>query len=425
MAPNPLINPGAERIVLGSILLDPNTFARMDGLAPEDFAIENHRHVFEAMVALFRESKGVDYFTVAERLRARGHLEQIGGEGFLAKLTDEVPCTANAEHYSEIVRKHASARRMHPRLVAAQKDLESGRDPAEVAVDVAEVAALGLSAPKREVTVHDIVNLIEAYQTGRKAASLLTGIEALDRFAPGTDELVVIAARPSMGKTAFAVNLAERLVRRSIPVLFVSAEMDKDAILLRRIASISGITVATLKKEGALDTAQWDRVMKAGAEMEAHALPIRVGGFGLPQLIVTIQREVALHQVKAVFFDHLGKVRLQPGTRHDLAIGQVTEALARLTKDLGITIFLLCQLNRGSEVSGKGDEIPPEPGLKDLRDSGRIEEDADAVWMLWRESYYTDEDTSDEFKILVRKNRNGPIGSATIHFDQKTGRFFE
>lgn len=415
-----LYNHQAERSVLGAILIDNDSAHRVGWLTPDDFDRDRHRVVYELIQGMVARSEPIDSLTIEDSLSARGLLERAGGPEYLSQLSDATPSAANIEHYARIVRERSARRRLLGKLREVANRIQIDDPLDEIAADVAASAEIGMINSAETTSLVATLDLLEKYQNGTEQGFLPIGLEPIDHYAPSTDELVIVAGRPSVGKTAFAIDLSERIARNAGPVLFVSIEMSGDGINFRRLASSTGITVSSLKRHGGIDTdGQWSRVMNAFDSMKRSSFHVVSGGFTPAQLEATIRAEHARLGLRAVVIDHLGLLRYDRVERRDLEIGKCTAALARLTKDLGVCVFLLAQLNRCVETRGT-----QEPKVADLRDSGRIEEDADAVWLLYREGLYR-ADAGDEFQVIIGKNRNGPVGRAHLRFDETTGRFME
>ena len=412
----------AERSLLGSLLLDNSLLARMDGLQAGHFLNGAHAAIYRACEALAREGRPLDPLTVGEALAASGGLQEAGGLPYISSLVDKVFTVSNASYYKDLIISAFQGRTLRRGLVELVGRLDGGERALDLAPDVAQAASMATGRGQEVAGLTSAFDALAKFQEGRTPGFTYTGFPSLDAMAPGTDELVVVGARPSIGKTSLAVAVAERIAARGGPVLFLSAEMSGEAIHLRRVAAEAGVPMSTLRQQGALSEGQWKRVGDAFQALSGRPFHVLAGGFSLADLLVRIRVEAMDKGLRAVFFDHLGKLQLPRAERHDIALGMATEALARLAKDLGVTVFVLSQLSRDSQKAQGKEGRPRSPTLSDLRDSGRIEQDADVVWLLDRDSYYLD--TQDQgFQVDVAKNRNGPTGRVRLIFDEKTGRF--
>lgn len=415
----PPANVEAERAILGAILLDNSVNTHLAGVEARDYYSPAHQRIYSAIQDLLSRGAVVDYLTLTERLSLSGDLRLVGGAAYLSALADSVPTVSNVMHYARIVREKAARRRLMAKMHTHLEELRTGGEMAEIAAAIAQSAELGLLNEPVYSDLSAAYERIAEYQSGARRGSVPTGLMSIDCYAPAPDELAVIAARPSVGKTALAVHLAEHMASAGDRVLFVSIEMAGEALHHRRLAARTGIPMRDLRRPGGMRQGDWDLVAATCEEMRQAPLHVLSGAFTAPELLATLRMERVKRDITVAVIDHLGLVTLPRKERRDLEIGQTTQDLARLSKDLGIAVYLLCQLNRQPESRESR-----EPRLADLRDSGRIEEDADIVWLLHRESRYR-EQAGNEFYVIVGKNRNGPVGRAVIQFDETTGRFKE
>jgi replicative DNA helicase len=403
----------AERQVVGSILIAPDTLDEVEFLAAEDFYSTRFRLIYEAMQVMRERHDPIDYLSVESYLRVHGTKDITCAQ--IGSLTDGV-YAVNAAGYARKVQERARARRMHATLHELGDRLERGDPPQEVSQELLDAAELGGNDKIQVATLGSAMNKLEAYQTGRVCAYTLTGLDALDKYPAASNELVVIAGRPSMGKTALGIYMAERLSLRGLPTSFLSIEMAGDDVQFRRIASLARVPMVKMRMPNGLTDWEWEHVGNTLGRMKEAQLEILSGRFTLPDLVVSIRQAKARRAVKAVFIDHLGLIVPPEADRHDLALGKITSALSRLAKDQDVTIYLLHQLNRGSER-----REDPHPTMADLRNSGEIEQDADGIWLLYRRNYY-DPDAGPAMEINVAKNRNGPTGLMEVDFNKETGR---
>ena len=388
----------------------------MESLEAQDFYLPRHQIIFTAIREMLEQAQPVDYETLRSRLLDDGSLATVGGLDYIIALGNAVTFRNPAE-YSKRVREKARARRMSEAILEADRSLKIGQSVSEVAPLLAQAIDATAISECREVTIQETFDAIEKYQEGTVSGSVPVRFDSLNQFAPGTDELVVIAARPSIGKTALAISLAEHMSWHG-HVLFLTMEMGGIPINMRRTAAITGIPVGKMKSKHSLTDSDYTKLTGCMAQLNKSNVHVVQGGFSLPELLAQIRSYGIRNQAKTVIIDHLGKIRTTGKDRRDIELGHITESLARACKDMDITCFLLCQLNRRAE---DGDN---QPRLIHLRDSGRIEEDADQVWLLHRESKYRI-DADNSFEIVIAKNRNGPTGKVVIQFDQITGKFWE
>ena len=412
----------SEQAVVGCVLLDNAAMSDVSFLDLRDFFFSRTRICFEAARHLVEHGHPVDYLTLGDRLKATGALDDAGGVEAITLLTDCVPSAVNVREYALRVKELSRRRDMQAKLTEAGRMLLAGDEIADVATVASEAVDLSFQGGGSVTTIGDAFELYEEYQSGSRAGFLLTGFDAMDVCAPSPSELVVLAARQSVGKTAFAVALADKISKRGDPVAFFSIEMSGEELQLRRVAGEASVSMVRLRERAGVNTpAAIDSVVSAFGAMNERPLEVYSGSYSMGELVTNIRNLKARRGVKAVFIDHLGLVNLDRAERRDIAVGNATRQLARTCKDIGVTVFLLVQLNRNAKAGSDG-KLPP-PRMGDLRDSGRIAEDADGVWLLDRPGYYDEDDNSGDFHVLVAKNRNGPIRNIVLGFDKETGRF--
>ena len=409
----------AERAVLGSGLFDKECIRRVGGLQPEDFYRQSHRLIYTLMRDMAQRNETIDYLTVEDRLRATNHLEQVGGVTYIASLTDAVPTLAGVEAYASIIAEKGRARRLIAGMNELICRLYEGQSSDEIAPDLAKLLGIGTDGKYHRYNVNDGWADLEKYQTGEMPGLLDVGFRCMEPYLPTCEELVVIAARPSVGKTALAIELAERIAARGEAVLFISAEMSGRGITFRRAYYKTGISTGKMRRRNGLSVDEYNRMADVFGKIDKSKLILYSGTFRPLDISALIRAEKSRSNIVAVFIDHLGKLRFPRKERQDIEYGDTTEMLASTSQDLQVTIFLLHQLNRDSEKREN-----KRPTLADLRDSGRIEQDADRVLLLHRENRY-DKKVDDTFEIITAKAREGRTGVAEARFDVATGRILE
>jgi len=426
----------AEQAVLGSILLsDRSLYALVigEGLRPEDFFLERHTLVFKAMLALYNESQAVDLLTVAERLERMGALERVGGRPALEELTAFVPSAANAPQYARIVRNAALLRRLLSATYGIQAELsEGGGDPREL-VERAERAILEVARDDRrrdfrsleEVLHEEVDRLHRLSQERRQLTGVPSGFADLDAitggFQPGN--LIIVAARPAMGKSALVCNIAENAaVDHKVPVALFSLEMAEAELIQRFLASQTPIPGEDLRR-GRVAENRWPRILKASQRLSEAPLWIDdTSDLGLLELRAKARR---LHSqleggLGLVIVDYLQLMRTD--SRYDnrvTAVGELSRGLKLLARELEIPVIAISQLSRA--VEQRPDKRPL---LSDLRESGNIEQDSDLVVFLYRDDYYNeDSDRPGEADLLIAKHRNGGLGRVTLTFQRDFPKF--
>lgn len=411
-----------ERALVACVLDDPSIFPTMSELvAADDFFFSRPRTIWRAIEQLVSAGTGVDLVTVEAQLVKQKELDNAGGLQYLLECNQGEHFVANAESYADIVRHCAATRSVKDGLATALLEVEGGDDPWETigrAYITVNSTMRNLEAKTKQVGLVQVIDEIAAIQDGSADPVVHSGFDSLEDYCPQVGDLVVIAARPSTGKTALAIQLAMNQARQGKQVAFYSVEMTRSMILKRLLSLLSGIPMCDLVKRGRLSADDFNRLGQAAQsikEIEPN-LTIIGGTNKLESIVSDIQTRRGL---EVVYIDHLHLVKLPDKDTKEQEIAAATGTLARMSKTLGLTTFLLAQLNRETEYRAS-----KEPQLSDLRGSGAIEQDIDIGWFLYRADRY-DEDEPSDMKVLIRKNRNGPIGYVWLGFKPETGRFYD
>lgn len=419
----------AEQAVLGGILIGGTAaLDRIEGmLAASDFYRNEHREIFAAICSLSNRGSAIDVITVAEALAGSGIDERTGGLAYLATLSENTPSAANIRRYAEIVKERAQQRGL---MALAQGIMSECAAPGAkvdeiiAQADAAMVQLLDTGAGDEPTmlvnAMGEAIDDIDDRQSGHRRSGLQTGIAELDALTCGLEpgQLIIVAARPSVGKTALGLNIADHAVRGGDPVSFFSLEMTKRELSQRLLALRARVSVAAMRS-GALEQDQWDRIFKCRADADGQPLfLIDRSGVGVPYIRAAARRIKRQHGLGLVIVDYLGLMKGE-GQNRTQEIGSISRGLKSLAKELHVPIIALAQLNRATE--GRMDKRPM---LSDLRDSGEIEQDADIVAMLHREENYS---SASEWKgvaeLLIRKNRNGPLGTVYLDYRSEFMRF--
>ena len=428
----------AERSILGAILLDNLIFDQAAQLKPDDFSLDGHRRIFSRMRDLQDTGRPVDMITLAEELDRRKEVEAVGGIAYLSSLIDGVPERPSVEHYVRIVRNKALLRGLINIAQTAIAEAIEHSDEAEEVINRAEQGIFQLSEDRLGQGFSDIPSIVrgsfgsldELYSRGQEITGLATHYTQLDKMTMGfqPSDLVIIAARPSMGKTSLAMNIAENVAIEDGKVVGVfSLEMSKEALLMRMLASYSKVDSVKLrsgfitKEDRAKLTHAMEGLMQAKlfiddtpgisvTEMRSKARRLRQQEGRLDLIIVDY-----LQLMSAV---PIGGKRFENRTQEVSAISRGLKAVA---KELKVPVMALSQLSRAPESRG-GDHRPQ---LSDLRESGSIEQDADVVAFIFREEVYKKDDPDLEgvAEIILAKQRNGPIGMIKLAFLHSSTRF--
>jgi len=415
----------AELCVLGAILIDNDVILNVsDFLRPEHFYNESHEKVFQAMMSLYEDRMPIDIVTVAEKLKEMDLLKKVGGKSFLAKLANEVPTAANAESYGKIIKSLAAKREL---ITVGSKIAERAFDesiPAEQLLDMAEQSVYTLSqkhlksvpSSLREVLTASFDRLDELQKMGTGLRGVPTGFASLDRMLAGMQDsnLLILAARPGVGKTAFGLNIARHVaVEQKLPVCIFSLEMSKEE-LVDRLLVRQGLIDAWKLKTGQLSENDFASLSEAmGVLAEAPLYIDDTPGLTVTELRTKARRLQADKDIK--FVDYLQLMHGNVRDNRVLEVSEISQGLKNLARELRVPILAAAQLSRAMEARGG------KPRLSDLRESGSIEQDADVVMFLHRE----DEEAKEIVTCSVEKHRNGPTGYSNLYFNGKQVSFFD
>ncbi len=416
----------AETSLLGSILLDKDAIIKVaDSTAPDDFYVARNGLIYTAMLDLYEARQPIDLLTLANKLEAVGELGNIGGSAYLTELVDSVPSAANVGHYAGIVSHKATLRRL---ISAAAKINGLGYDenaPLDGLLDQAEQTLFEVSQqnlkqnfiPIASVLAESFDRLDELHKDKKQLRGVPTGFRGLDNVLAGLQksDLVILAARPSMGKTSLALNIAQHVaVKEGVPVGVFSLEMSKEQLIDRLLASESGVDAWKLRT-GNLEDSDFPKINHAMALLSDAPIFIDDSAMtNVMEMRTKARRLQSEHELGLIVVDYL---QLMSGrkTSNDNRVQEVSEisrGLKGLARELNVPVLALSQLSRSVES-----RTPQIPQLADLRESGSIEQDADVVMFIYREDYYNQEtDRPNIADILIRKHRNGPIGQAELYW---------
>lgn len=425
----------AERATLGALLIDNRAWDNIsDKITVEDFYRHEHRLIFTAISQLSERQQPFDVLTIAEHLRTQSLLDQVGGETYLFELAQNIPSAANAQAYAAIVRERSILRQ----LIETGTDIASsafnsdGRESKDL-LDAAEqlvfqIAERG-SRGAGPVKVGDILSsttqrIDELFHSKKAITGVATGFSDFDRMTSGLQkgDLVIIAARPSMGKTTFAMNICEyAALKDDLPVLVFSLEMPAEQLTMRMISSLGRIDQHNLRT-GKLKDDDWARISSAVSMLSESKMYIDDTPALTPIEMRARARRVARANggISVIMIDYLQLMRVA-GTKENRTneISEISRSLKALAKELNVPVIALSQLNRGLES-----RTDKRPIMSDLRESGAIEQDADVIAFIYRDEVYHD-DTPDKglAEIIIRKQRNGPIGDFRLTFMGQFTRF--
>ncbi len=422
----------AEQSVLGAILANgagmPDAVEILRG---DEFYRENHRRIFQVFKDLFEKNEPIDLITVSQRLKEHDELETVGGLTYLASLMELMPSPENVAAYARIVSEKAVLRRLIQTANEITSWCYSGGKRVDDILDQAESAIFSLSedrvrstySPIREV-VKENIETIEALQESR---GMVTGVPShytdLDRLTAGfqPSDLIIIAGRPGMGKTAFALNIARNAaIDSDIPVGVFSLEMSKQQLAFRLLCSEARVDSQKIRTGFMNQKECANLILAAGHFMEAPIYIDDTPSISVLELRAKARRMKANHDIGMIMVDYLQLMRGRDGIeRRELEISEISRSLKALAKELNVPVIALSQLNR--KVEERHDKRPL---LSDLRESGAIEQDADVICFLYREEFYN-QDTPNKgiCEVLLKKQRNGPTGEVKLAFLDKYTRF--
>jgi replicative DNA helicase len=413
----------SEQSVLGGLLIDNTALDRVE-ISEHDFYGDDHRRIWRAIVSLIDAGKPADVVTVAEALQASGDLERAGGLSYIAALAAQTPSAANIRSYAKAVRSRAVMRRLIEIGVRISDLGYAGGDAAK-AVTEAQQAVMELDvteASQESVSIRDalraMVERVDAAFNGTYQP-LKTGFADLDAAIVGLEpgDLIIVAGRPSMGKTALAMQIAEH-VSETVPVQVFSLEMSASMLAMRMAAGAGKIDLLKLRT-GSLAGDEWGNLTYAVGKLNNRSLYIDDrSSLTVAQIRARARQTKRKHGLGLVVIDYIGLIDAH-GENRAVALASVSRSLKAMARELSVPVIVLSQLNR--QVTGRTDKRPL---LSDLRESGAIEQDADLILLLHRDDYY---DPDSEYKgvaeCIIGKQRNGPTGRIPLAFNAETARF--
>jgi replicative DNA helicase len=424
----------AEQSVLGAILINNDALnASLELLTEEYFYKDSHRRIFFAMTELFDKSEPIDIITLTDHLKRKNELELIGGVPYLTSLVSMIPTSANIRYHAKIVREKAMIRGLlHTATDIARNVYESDFD-AEELIDYAEKQIFDLSDKRINVSfstlkqvIKDSFQMIEQLYDRKEAVTgVPTGFKELDELTTGfqKSDLIIIGGRPSMGKTAFSLNIAQHVgVHMKEPVAIFSLEMSKEQLAFRMLCSEAMVDSNSIRK-GFIKKDDWHSLTAAASKLAESPIFIDdSSGISILEMRAKARRLKSEHGLSMVVVDYLQLMRGRGNSeRREQEISEISRSLKALAKELKIPVIALSQLNRGVETRTGNKK----PTLADLRESGAIEQDADVIIFLYRDEVYNKNspDNKGKAEIIIAKQRNGPTGEIKLTFLSHCTRF--
>ena len=424
----------AEQAVLGAIFLEPEAFSTAaERIGPSDFFRAGHQVIFEAMLELFEKGEPIDLVTVTTLLSDSNKLEIAGGVPYLTDLASSVPTAANIDYYSKIVEEKALLRRLIQTATEIVTESYTREDEVEELLDKAEREILAVSSRKNATSFKPIKDvLIEVYDNIEKlhhakddVTGIPTGFRDLDRITSGfqKSDLIIIAARPSMGKTAFALNIAQNVaINTDENVAIFSLEMGAEQLVQRMLCAEGNIDSQRLRT-GKLEQEDWGKLtMAMGSLSHAGIFIDDSPGIRVSDIRSKCRRLKQEHGLGMIIIDYLqliqGSERLRENRQQE--VSEISRSLKSLARELEVPVIALSQLSRS--VEQRQDKRPM---MSDLRESGSIEQDADIVGFLYREDYYDKDSDNQNIEIIISKQRNGPTGTVELAFVKEFNKFVD
>jgi replicative DNA helicase len=424
----------AEQSILGGILIENEAINRVtEILDGDDFYREAHRKIFNALINLSERDEPADLITLTNELRKIDQLDSIGGASYLASLIDSVPTAANIQYYAKIVKEKAILRKLIQTSTEIITQSYEDRGDVEVFLDEAERSIFEISEkrvrpsfyPIREIVKESFVTIEKLFKKKEAVTGVASGFKELDRMTAGfqPSDLIIIAGRPSMGKTAFCLDVAEyAAIDNKVPVAIFSLEMSKEQLVIRMLCSQANVE-GTRLRTGYLNESDWPKLtIAAGSLSESPIFIDDTAALSVLEMRAKARRLKADHGLGMVIVDYLqlmkGRARVESRQQE---ISEISRSLKALAKELAIPVIAVSQLSRKTE-----ERTGNRPQLSDLRESGAIEQDADLILFIYRDEVYNrdpDNPNRGKAEVIIGKQRNGPIGKIDLAFLDKFTSF--
>jgi replicative DNA helicase len=423
----------AEQAVLGAISLEPSSLTlASEILIPEDFYRASHQKIFNVMLNLSDSGKAVDLVTVTEELAAAKLIEDVGGVSYLSDLSASVPTAANIEYYARIVEEKSLLRRLIRTATTIATDGYSREDEVEALLSEAEKSIMEVAQRKNAGAFHNIKdvlvrtydNIEEMHNRVGEITGISTGFAELDRMTAGfqRNDLIIVGARPSVGKTAFALNIASNVaIKTGENVAIFSLEMGAEQLVMRMLCSEGNIDAQRLRT-GSLTDDDWAKLTMAMGSLSNSGIFIDdTPGVRISDIRSKCRRLQQEHGLGMILIDYLQLIlgSGRSGENRQQEVSEISRSLKQLARELKVPVIALSQLSRG--VEQRQDKRPM---MSDIRESGSIEQDADIVAFLYRDDYYDKEsENKNIIEIIIAKQRNGPTGTVSLAFVKEYNKF--
>lgn len=426
----------AEQSVLGSVFISPDSLIFLaDELAPDDFYKPANKIVFKTMLSLLEKGEPIDATTMVSALTNKGQIKEIGGINYVVELVNSTPTSKNVDHYAKLVKEKSTLRKMIANLSDSLSSAYQGDVSIDDIIAKTEKSMLDISNQNTGTGFRNVADILDTHmqmvetrsQTDGVVTGLSTGFVGLDKITTGLheDNLIILAARPAMGKTTLALNIAQYIaVKEKKPVAIFSLEMGAESLIERMLAS-EGMVEGYHLKTGNLSVEEWHRLVHAQGNL--YDAPIFVddtAGIRISE-IRSKARKLAQEMggLGVIIIDYLQLITGSKGENRQQVVSEISRELKILAKDLKVPVIALSQLSRAVEQRQE-----KRPMLSDLRESGSIEQDADIVAFLYREAYYQKEQADSQeannvTELILEKNRHGSIGTVKLYFHKEYTKF--
>ncbi|MFG6113637.1 replicative DNA helicase [Halobacillus sp. MO56] len=427
-------NVEAEQAVLGAIFLEPEAMSSAaEKLLPDDFYRASHQRIFEVMLTLSDRGEPIDLVTVTTALSNAKVLEEVGGVSYLSDLANSVPTAANIEYYARIVDEKAILRRLIKTATdivttgySDEEDVDSVLNDAEKNIlDVSQRKNSGAFKNIKDVLIDVYDNIEQLHNNSEGVTGIPTGYRDLDKITSGfqRNDLIIVAARPSMGKTAFALNIAQNVaINTEENVAIFSLEMGADQLVSRMLCAEGNIDAQRLRT-GSLEAEDWGKLTMAMGSLSNAGIYIDdTPGIRVSDIRSKCRRLKQENGLGMILIDYLQLIQGSANSKENRQqeVSEISRSLKGLARELNVPLIALSQLSRG--VESRQDKRPM---MSDLRESGSIEQDADIVGFLYREDYYEQESENNNIEIILAKQRNGPVGTVELAFVKQYNKFVD